>query len=60
MNGFWTSIWPSVLVGVMPFAVFFLWLFLLWGRLAYPECGTRAPFLVSPFTKTKRQWVEGG
>ena len=63
MTDFWGSIWPGVLIGVMPFAVSFLWFALLlwsWSRLACPECGTRAPLLVSPFTKTKRQWVEGG
>jgi hypothetical protein len=56
----WGSMWPSVLIGVMPFALWFGLLLWLWSGLACPECGTRSPLLVSPFAKTKRQWAEGG
>ena len=60
MADFWGSEWPSVLIGVLPFAVMFLLLTILWRGLSCPECGTRAPWFVSPLTKTKRQWAEGG
>ena len=60
MADFSGSLWLSVLIGVMPFALGFGLLLWLWSRLACPGCGTRAPLLISPFAKTRRQWVEGG
>ena len=41
---------------------FFVWLFVFGGgcRKVCPECNKPLPRIQSPFTKTKRQWLEGG
>ena len=52
------DIWPALL----PFGAFFAWL-ILWTMLprkACPNCETPLSRLQSPFTKTRRQWWEGG
>ena len=53
-----TNIW----IGLFPFAIFFAWLFLfgMRRRKPCPDCGKPLPFLQSPFTKSQRQWLEGG
>ncbi len=45
-----------------PFALFFAWLFFfgVGRRRACPDCNKPLPLFQSPFTKTKRQWFEGG
>jgi hypothetical protein len=47
---------------LIPFVAFFL--ALLFGgflrRYDCPDCGTPLPRFISPQTKTKRQWLEGG
>ena len=50
-----------VLIALAPFAVFFVVL-LFFGtrRVNCPECGARLSNFQSPFTKTRRQWLEGG
>lgn len=52
----------TVWIILFPFAVFFVWLlFFGLGRgKACPDCNRPLSPLQSPFTKTKRQWVEGG
>lgn len=52
----------NIWITLSPFAVFFAWLmfFRIGRRKACPDCNQPLPFLQSPFTKTKRQWVEGG
>ena len=47
---------------MLPFIAFFAWLFLfgMSRRKACPDCGKPLPSIQSPFTKTKRQWIEGG
>ena len=53
-----STAWPAL----FPFAVFFAWL-LFFGvgrRKVCPDCNKPLPPLQSPFTKTKRRWVEGG
>ena len=54
MSDFWLPLFP--------FAIFFGWLFLfgMKRRKACPDCNEALPSMQSPFTKTKRQWVEGG
>jgi hypothetical protein len=55
MSGVWTPL--------IPFAFFFLWWFflVLMGRGKFcPDCGAALPIFQSPFTKSWRQWVEGG
>ena len=54
MNNLWFSL--------LPFALFFVWLFLFGMRRGVdcPHCAEPLPSLQSPFTKTTRQWVEGG
>jgi hypothetical protein len=49
-------------IPLFPFAVFFAWLFFFgMGRgKSCPDCAKALPLFQSPFTKTKRQWVEGG
>jgi hypothetical protein len=51
-----------MLIVFFQFALFFSWLmFCGMGRhKACPDCGKSLPRLQSPFTKTKRQWFEGG
>ena len=53
-----STVWPALL----PFAVFLAWLlfFRMGRRKVCPDCNKPLPPLQSPFTKTKRQWVEGG
>ena len=55
MNDLWIPL-------LLPFAVFFVWLFFFgMGRgKACPNCNKPFPPFQSPFTKTKRQWWEGG
>jgi len=49
------------LLPLLPFLVFFVWLILLRAPRRYcPDCGTLLASFQSPFTKTKRQWIEGG
>jgi hypothetical protein len=47
---------------LLPFAIFFAWLFFTAVRLRKPcpDCGHSLPSIQSPLTKTKRQWIEGG
>lgn len=46
----------------VPFALVFAWLFLfgVGRRRACPDCNQPLPLTQSPFTKTMRQWFEGG
>jgi hypothetical protein len=52
----------SVLWVLFPFALFFAGLFfvVLVRRKACPDCNEPLSPIQSPFTKTWRQWVEGG
>jgi hypothetical protein len=50
------TIWFSLL----PFTVFFAWFFIGRARRSCPNCGRSLPRTVSPFRKTRRQWLEGG
>lgn len=52
----------SLWITLVPFAGFFVWLFLFGfrQRRACPDCRQPLSFLQSPFTKTRRQWWEGG
>ena len=52
----------TVWISLIPFAFFFIWLFFVgMGRgKVCPDCGKPLSFFQSPFTKTWRQWVEGG
>ena len=54
MNDLW--------IPLLPFALFFAWLFVFgMGRnKVCPDCNKPLPRIQSPFTKTKRQWIEGG
>ena len=54
MNSFWLPL--------LPFVVFLAWLVLFGMRRSKPcpDCGKPLPSFQSPFTKTKRQWLEGG
>lgn len=45
---------------LLPFALFFVFLFLVRSRKSCPDCGSPLPSFQSPRTKTKRQWLEGG
>jgi len=47
---------------LLPFVLFFAWLFLfgMRRRKPCPDCGNPRPSFQSPLTKTKRQWIEGG
>jgi hypothetical protein len=50
-----------LVIALTPFAVFFfVLLFFGMRRVNCPDCGARLPCLQSPFTKTRRQWLEGG
>jgi len=53
-----TDTWMSFL----PVALFIAWLFFSTNARAphCPECGSPLPVFQSPFTKTRRQWTEGG
>lgn len=47
---------------MMPIALFFAWLFIFGmarGKVC-PDCSRPLQLLQSPFTRTRRQWVEGG
>ena len=52
----------GVLIPLLPFVAFFVWLFLIGmrRRKICPNCEQPLPIFCSPFTKTKRQWWEGG
>lgn len=54
MNDMW--------IALFPFALFFLWFFfvLMGRRKNCPVCNQPLPRIQSPFTKSKRQWFEGG
>jgi len=47
---------------LLPFAIFFAWLFFTAIRpwKPCPDCAHPLPFFQSPLAKTKRQWIEGG
>ena len=47
---------------LLPFVFFFAWLLfsIRRQRQLCPECAHLLPALQSPFTKTARQWIEGG
>ena len=47
---------------LMPFAVVFGVMYLAWlkQRPSCPDCAKPLDLFQSPFTKTKRQWFEGG
>lgn len=47
---------------LLPFAIFFAWLFFTAMRHGKrcPDCSHQLPSFQSPFTKNKRQWIEGG
>ena len=49
------------MIALAPFAIF-VGMLLMIGlrRVNCPDCGARMPVLQSPFTKTRRQWLEGG
>jgi len=49
------------LIALAPFTLFFGMLFMIGlRRVNCPNCGARMPALQSPFTKNRRQWLEGG
>jgi len=54
MNEMWITL--------LPFALFFIWLFFfgMGSRKACPDCNKPFSHIQSPFTKTRRQWFEGG
>jgi hypothetical protein len=47
---------------LVPFAAFFVWLlfFGMQPTKVCPDCNKPLAAIQSPFTKTKRQWAEGG
>lgn len=50
-----------MLIVLAPFAAFFfVLLFFGMRRVHCPDCGARLSNFQSPFTKTRRQWLEGG
>ncbi len=55
MQGLWISI-------AFPFGLFFAWLFFIGMRRqkSCPDCNEPLPRFQSPFSKTWRQWMEGG
>ena len=54
MDSFW--------IPLLPFALFFAWLLVSNGRgvKRCPDCARPLPSTLSPFKKTRRQWVDGG
>ena len=51
----------SSMYPVLIYAPFFIYLMHVMIRGAIcPDCGERLHGLISPFKKTKRQWIEGG
>lgn len=48
------------LLVLIVFAPFFLLLLFGIKRRRCPDCETPLPLLISPLTKTRRQWLEGG
>ena len=51
----------SILWVLFPFAFFFAWLLVSSaGKRACPDCGATLDILQSPFTKSRRQWEQGG
>ena len=51
----------ALLIPWVVFLPFFICLFVFnWRRRDCPDCGRPLPHFQSPFTKTRRQWVEGG
>lgn len=49
-----------ILIAFAPFFVVFVVLLFGMRRVKCPDCGATLPNFQSPFTKTKRQWLEGG
>jgi hypothetical protein len=49
-------------IPLLPFALFFAWLLFFATRRVRlcPDCHAPLPAIQSPWTKTKRQWIEGG
>jgi hypothetical protein len=47
-----------LILSFLPFCVILLLLSL--RRVSCPDCGDRLPFVQSPVTKTRRQWIAGG
>ncbi len=48
-------------IALFPFVLFFAWLVAFGMRKrCCPDCGEGLSPLQSPFTKTRRQWLEGG
>jgi len=56
------TVWPALFPFTVFFAAFFAWLlfFRMGRREVCPDCNKPLSPLQSPFTKTRRQWVEGG
>ena len=52
----------DILPALLPFGVFSAWLipWTMLPRKATPNCETPLSRIQSPFTKTRRQWWEGG
>lgn len=50
----------DLLLVLIVFAPFFLLLMFGLKRRHCPDCEAPLPLLISPLTKTRRQWVEGG
>ena len=51
----------AFLPALVTFGPFFLWLiFSIGWPKSCPDCGETLFPIQSPFTKTKRQWIEGG
>ena len=49
------------MIALAPFAIFCGMLLMIGlRRVNCPDCGARMPAFQSPFTKTRRQWLEGG
>jgi hypothetical protein len=49
-------------IALFPFVLFFAWLYFfgMGHRKPCPDCNKPLPLIQSPFTKSKRQWFEGG
>ena len=57
MNDSWSALLPF---GVFYVLLTWLMLWMVLSRKACPNCGTLLSRVQSPFTKTRRQWWEGG
>lgn len=47
-------------IAPLPFLTFFVWLLFAERGKTCPDCRRPLPRFQSPFTKTRRQWAEGG